>query len=68
MRRESRQQMFEGEMEQVMPKTREVEEVICVFLPDHFLYRGVERTVVHFLGSVGVKKNKTQKINHRLSA
>lgn len=31
MRRESRQQMFEGEMEQVVPRTREVEEVICVF-------------------------------------
>lgn len=24
-----------------------------VFLPDHFLYRGVVRTVVHVLGSAG---------------
>lgn len=32
--------------------------ILC-FLPDHFLYRGVVRTVVHVLVRVGAEKQKT---------
>lgn len=45
--------MSEWETEQEVPRTREAEQVISVFLPDHFLYRGEVRTVVHFGGWCG---------------
>lgn len=36
------------------------------FLPDHFLYRGVVRTVVHVLGSAGGRKQKGQMTDQSL--
>lgn len=35
---------------------------ILVFLPDHFLYRGVVRTVVHVLGSAGGSRKQKRQI------
>lgn len=55
-----RQQMSEWEMEEAVPGTTEVEWGFGVFLPAHFLYRGVVRTVVHILGSGGGQKKKRQ--------
>lgn len=36
---------------------------IMCFLPDHFLYRGVVRTVVHVLGRVGGRKTKDKSLD-----
>lgn len=60
--------MSEWVMEQVVPRTREVRvrwDEDSVFLPDHFLYRGVVRTVVRVLGSWGRGGGaETKETNH----